>query len=181
MNTVKTMLAAMALLITLTACSEFQYYSTTGFAPITSKGYGADYWLEQMHEIRTMTPEQRLVTYQLWEQDYINDPDDNNRVKLALLLATGHESIRNLERAREILTGIDADLENHSDREFVILLEQLIDEQLLANDTIIDLRASNRRKTRQIKELEEQQQALTNIEQNIQQRETPPETGNVDQ
>ena len=181
MSVIKTILATLVLLFTLTACSELQYYSTTGFAPITSKGHGASYWLEQMHAIRTMTAEQRLVTYQLWEQDYINDPDDNNRVKLALLLATGHESIRNLERAREILTGIAADLENHSDREFVILLEQLISEQLLANNTIIDLRASNRRKTRQIKELEKQQQALTNIEQNIQQRETTPEAGSVEQ
>ena len=181
MNTVKTILAAIALLISLTACSEFQYYSTTGFAPVKSKGYGADYWLEQRHEIRTMAAEQRLVTYELWEQDYIKEADTNNRIKLALLLATGHESIRNLERAREILGGINPEPENHSDQEFIILLKQFIDEQLQADDTISDLRALGKKKTRQIKELEEQQQALTNIEQNIQQRDTPPEIGNVDQ
>ena len=61
------------------------------------------------------------------------------------------------------------------------MLKQFIDEQLQADTTISDLRALNRKRTRQIKELEEQQQALTNIEQNIQQRETPPETDNVDQ
>ena len=149
--------------------------------PITSKGYGADYWLEQRHEIRIMTAEQRLVTYQLWEQDYMKEPDTNNRVKLALLLATGHESIRNLKRARGILGGIDPEPENHSDQEFIIVLKQFIDEQLQADTTISDLRALSKKKTRQIKELEEQQQALTNIEQNIQQRETPPETVNVDQ
>ena len=181
MNTTKTVLAAIALLFTLSACSELQYYSTADFAPITSKGYGADYWLEQMHEIRTMEPEQRLVTYKLWEQDYLKEPVTNNRIKLALLLATGHESIRNLERARDILGGIAPEPENHSDREFIILLKQFIDEQLQADATISDLRALNRKKTRQIKELEEQQQALTNIEQNIQQRETPLDTGNVDQ
>ena len=181
MITVKTIFPAIALLLTLTACSELQYYSTSGFAPITFKGYGADYWLEQMHEIRTMTPEQRLVTYELWEQDYIKESDTNNRVKLALLLATGHESIRNLERAREILLGIDPEPENNSDQEFIILLKQFTAEQLQADTTISDLRALSKKKTRQIKELEEQQQALTNIEQNIQQRDTPPETGNVDQ
>ena len=181
MNTIKTVLAATVLLLTLSACSELQYYSTSDFAPITSKGYGADYWLEQMHEIRTMEPEQRLVTYELWEQDYLKEPVTNNRIKLALLLATGHESIRNLERARDILGGIAPEPENHSDREFIILLKQFIDEQLQADATISDLRALNRKKTRQIKELEEQQQALTNIEQNIQQRETPLDTGNFDQ
>jgi len=61
------------------------------------------------------------------------------------------------------------------------VLKQFIDEQLQADTTISDLRALNRKRTRQIKELEEQQQALTNIEQNIQQREPPPETDNVDQ
>jgi hypothetical protein len=165
----------------LTACSEFQYYSTTGFAPVTSKGYGAGYWLEQMHEIRTMVPEQRLVTYELWEQDYKKNPDTNNRVKLALLLATGHESIRNQKRASEILNGIDLESENQGDREFIILLQQFIDEQLQADATISDLKALTRKKNRQIKELEEQQQALTNIEQNIQQREVQPETGSVGQ
>jgi hypothetical protein len=179
--TLKTIFPAIALLLTLTACSELQYYSSTGFAPITSKGYGADYWLEQRHEIRTMTAEQRLVTYELWEQDYIKESDTNNRVKLALLLASGHESIRNLERAREILVGIDPEPENHSDQEFIIVLKHFIDEQLQADASISDLRALSKKKTRQIKELEEQQRALTNIEQNIQQREIPPETGNVDQ
>ena len=168
-------------LLLLTACSEFQYYSTTGFAPVTSKGYGAGYWLEQMHEIRTMAPEQRLVTYELWEQDYKKNPDTNNRIKLALLLATGHESIRNQQRARDILHGIGPGTENHSDQEFIILLLQFIDEQLQADATISDLKALTRKKNRQIKELEEQQQALTNIEQNIQQREIQPETGSVGQ
>ena len=168
-------------LFLLTACSEFQYYSTTGFAPVTSKGYGTDYWLEQMHEMRTMAPEQRLVTYELWEQDYIKNPDTNNRIKLGLLLATGHESIRNQQRALDILNGIGPGTENHSDQEFIILLLQFIDEQLQADATISDLRALTRKKNRQIKALEEQQQALTNIEQNIQQRETQPETGSVGQ
>ena len=179
MNTIKTILPAIALLLTLTACSELQYYSSTGLAPVTSKGYGADYWLEQMHDIRTMAPEQRLVTYQLWEQDYTKEPDTNNRIKLALLLSSGHESIRNLERARVILAGIEPEPENHSDQEFILLLNQFIDELLLADASISDLRALGKKKTRQIKELEKQQRALTDIEQNIQQRETPPETGNV--
>lgn len=181
MNTLKKIPLAVILALLLTGCSELQYYNPTGFAPVTSRGYGADYWLEQMHEIRTMAPEQRLVTYRLWEQDYIKRPDTNTRIKLALLLSTGHESIRNQQRASEILKGIEVEPENHGDQEFIILLQQFIDEQLKADATISDLKSAVRKKNRQIKELEEQQQALTNIEQNIQQRENLPETGNVDQ
>jgi len=177
---IKTPLIVIVLLL-LTACSEFQYYSTNGFAPVTSKGYGVSYWLDQMHEVRTMAPEQRLVTYKVWEQDYKKNPDTNNRIKLALLLATGHESIQNRQRALEILNAIDPEPENHGDREFISLLQQFISKQLQADTTISNLRASARKKDRQIKELEAQQQALTNIEQNIQQREIQPEAGSVGQ
>ena len=86
-------------LLMLTACSEFPYYSSTGFAPVTSKEYGADYWLAEVHETRAMTPEQRQVTLELWEQEYSNSPGISNRLRVALLLAAGNESLRNPERA----------------------------------------------------------------------------------
>ena len=175
-----TTLIVPALLI-LTACSEFQYYSSTGFAPVTSKGFGADYWLEEAHETRAMTPEQRQVALKLREQEYSNNPDTSNRLRLALLLAAGNESIRNPERALELLEEIDPEPENAGDRELIIILRQFIDEQLKTAATINDLKKLTRNKNRQIKELEQQLQALTNIEQNIQQRENQPEAGNDDQ
>ena len=168
-----TVLIIPALLI-LTACSEFQYYSTTGFAPVTSKGHGADYWLTEMHETRAMSPEQHQVTRGLWEQEYANDPDIGNRLRLALLLSTGSESIRDLTRARELLENIEPEPETASDREMVFLLRQFIDEKLAADTEIKALKHLTKNNNRKIKELEEQQQALTNIEQNIQQRETQP-------
>ena len=168
-------------LLMLTACSEFQYYSSTGFAPVTSKGFGADYWLEEVHETRAMTPEQRQVALKLREQEYSNNPDTSNRLRLALLLAAGNESIRNPERALELLEEIDPEPENAGDRELIIILRQFIDEQLKTAATINDLKKLTKNKNRQIKELEQQLQALTNIEQNIQQRENQPEAGNDDQ
>ena len=165
-------------LLMLTACSEFQYYSSTGFAPVTSKGFGADYWLEEAHETRAMTPEQRQVALKLWEQEYSNNPDTSNRLRLALLLAAGNESIRNPERALELLEEIDPEPENAGDRELIIMLRQFIDEQLKTTATINDLKNLTKKKNRQIKELEQQLQALTNIEQNIQQRENQLETDN---
>ena len=168
-------------LLMLTACSEFQYYSSTGFAPVTSKGFGADYWLEEAHETRAMTPEQRQVALKLREQEYSNNPDTSNRLRLALLLAAGNESIRNPERALELLEEIDPEPENAGDRELITILRQFIDEQLKTAATINDLKKLTKNKNRQIKELEQQLQALTNIEQNIQQRENQPEAGNDDQ
>jgi len=168
-------------LLMLTACSEFQYYSSTGFAPVTSKGYGADYWLAEVHATRAMTPEQRQVTVKLWNQEYNNNPDTSNGIRLALLLAAGDESIRNPERAVELLDWIDPAMENDGDKELIIMLRQFIGEQLKAETTIDDLNKLTKIKTRQINELEQQLQALTNIEQNIQQRENQPEAGNDEQ
>ena len=165
-------------LLMLTACSEFKYYSNTGFAPVTSKGDGADFWLTEVHETRAMTAEQRQVTLDLWEQEYSNSPGISNRLRLALLLAAGDESIRDPERALELLEGIVPEPENAADRELIIMLRQFIDEQLTAKATINDLKKLTKKKSRQIRELEQKQQALTNIEQNIQQRENQPEAGN---
>jgi len=63
----------------------------------------------------------------------------------------------------------------------IIMLRQFIGEQLKAETTIDDLNKLTKIKTRQINELEQQLQALTNIEQNIQQRENQPEAGNDEQ
>ena len=168
-------------LLMLTACSEFPYYSSTGFAPVTLKGYGADYWLTEVHETRAMTPEQRQVTLELWEQEYSNSPGISNRLRLALLLAAGDESIRDPEYALELLEGVIPEPENAADRELIIMLRQFIDEQLKAEITINTFKKLTKNKNRQIKELEQKQQALTNIEQNIQQRENQPEAGNDSQ
>ena len=168
-------------LLMLTACSEFQYYSNTGFAPVTSKESGTDYWLAEVHKTRAMTPEQRQVTLELWEQEYSNSPGISNRLRLALLLAAGNESIRNPERALELLEGLVTEPENAGDRELIIMLRQFIDEQLKAEVTINALKKLTKKKNRQIKELEQQLKALTNIEQNIQQRENQPEAGSDNQ
>ncbi len=169
----RTVLAIPVLL--LTACSQFQYYSSTGGAPVTSKGYGADFWLTELHETHVMTPEQHQVTRGLWEQAFASNPDISNRLRLALLLATGNESIRDLTRARELLENIEPEPDLASDREMIFLLKQFIDEKLSADAEIKALKNLAKKNSRQIKELEQQQQALTNIEQNIQQRETQPE------
>jgi len=180
LNRVKFTAFIVSALLMLTACSEFKYYSSTKFAPITSKGYGADYWLSEVHETRTMNQEQRQITLKLWKQEYSNNPDTSNRLRLALLLAAGNETIRDLKRARTLLEDIDPEPDDASDKELVIIIRQFTAEQLKAEATISDFKKLTKEKNIQIKELEQQLQALTNIEQNIQQRETQPATGSGD-
>jgi hypothetical protein len=122
-----------------------------------------------------MTPEQRQVTLGLWEQEYDNDPDTSNRIRLALLLVAGDKSVHDLEQARELLKGIDPEPDSAGDRELITLIRQFIDKEMHARTTISDLRKQANKKNKQIEELEQKQQALTNIEQNIQQRESQPE------
>jgi hypothetical protein len=174
-----TILVVTALLM-LTACSEFQYYSSE-VAPVISKGYGADYWLAEVYATRAMTPEQRQVTVKLWQQEYNNNPDTSNGIRLALLLAAGDESMRNPERALELLEWIDPDMENDGDRELILILRQFIDEQFKTEAALNDLKTLAEKKNRLINELEQQLQALTNIEQNIQQRENQLEAGDDEQ
>ena len=181
MNRVKFTTFIVTALLMLTACSEFKYYSSTRFSPVTSKGYGADYWLSEVHRTRAMTQEQRQITLKLWEQEYSNNPDTSNRLRLALLLAAGNETIRDLKRARKLLEDIDPEPDDASDKELVIIIRQFTTEQLKAEATISDFKKLTKEKNIQIKELEQQLQALTNIEQNIQQRENQPATGSGDQ
>ena len=86
--------------------------------------------------------------------------------------------MRDPKRARELLDEVTETLTDTSDREFITVLGQMIDQQEQASAAISKLNKQVKRKNRRIRELEEQQRALTDIEQNIQQRTVQPETEN---
>ena len=164
--------------LVLANCSEFQHYTHTGDAPVVTRGYGTDYWLAGLHNTRAMTPDEIRQTVQAWEQELHDDPSAGNHIKLALLLTAGDASVRDPKRARELLDGLDPAPDNTGDQELVTILRQMIDEQSQANMAISSLKKQTRKQTLRIKELEQQQRALTDIEQNIQQREIPPDLEN---
>jgi len=162
------------LALALTACSELRPYANSGYAPVVSREYGTDYWLAELYNTRGMTPEELQQAVSVWEQEFHDDPNIGTRIKLALLLTVGDEPARDRKRARELLEGLEETPLETSDRELVAILQQILDDQEQAEMAISLLKNQAREQSERIKELEEQQQALTDIEQNIQQRDIQP-------
>jgi hypothetical protein len=162
----------------LTGCSEFKPYRTTGVAPVVVRGYGADYWLEELHQTRQLPPDQLQNMADAWELEMRSEPSTSNRIRLALLLTAGGEAVRDPVRARDLLDGIEAPPKVASERELLALLRQILDEQEQARTAAKKLKKQIRSQDRRIRELEEQQRALTNIEQNIQLRDIQTDVEN---
>lgn len=161
------------LVVMLSACSELQYYSSDGFAPVIDRGRGVNNWLNELHETRAMSPELLQQTQETWEKEFRTNPSLNNRMRLALLLAAGEEPVRDHKRARKLLQGVDPEAINDTDQELVNVLQQYLEEQGQAQQKITILWQQVTEQSRRIEELEQQLEALTAIEQNIQQREKP--------
>jgi hypothetical protein len=162
----------------LSACSEFQTYRSGGYAPVVARGTGAEYWLNELHNTRWDTPEESRQRVLQWEQELLEDPNDGSRTRLALLLIAGNEDVRDPKRARELLDGLTGTLTEASDREFLTVIGQMLEQQEQTGDEIGKLNKQIRKQNQRIRELEKQQRALTDIEQNIQQRTVQPETDN---
>ncbi len=166
------------LVLALTACSELQPYKSIWYAPVVTWGHGTDYWLAELHNTRQMTPDEIRQTVKAWEQELHDNPSAGNRIKLALLLTAGDAPARDPKRARELLDGLSEAPVNTSDQELVSILRQILDGKNQVSMAISKLRKQARKQSRRIKELEQQQRALTDIEQNIQQRDVQPDIEN---
>jgi hypothetical protein len=94
-------------------------------------------------------------------------------MRLALLLAQGPGSVRDQDRALELLLEMDMDAISDSGKALSALLQQVIAEHEWFGDKIKQLRGGLVESEARIAELERQLQELTTIEQNIQQREIP--------
>ena len=142
-------------------------------APVIHAGQGVNYWLAELHDTRGMKPDQQQQTLESWEREFSKNPSSNNRLRVALLLATGSEEVRDQKRALRLLDEIDTSLYDVSDREMITVLQQFLGEEGEANRKIHILWKQVTEQNRRIEELEKQLQALTTIEQKIQQREKP--------
>jgi hypothetical protein len=162
----------------LTACADLQRYRADGVMPVASGSHGVNHWLEELYDTHSMTPEELQLALKYREQTFLDNPDTENRVQLALLLATGSKPVRDQERALQLLAGIDQQPVSVSDRELITVLQQFLDEQREITEQMDSLRNKVMVQGKRIDELEEQQRALTTIEQNIQQREDPVGTDN---
>ncbi|MGD8312372.1 MAG: hypothetical protein PVJ66_07225 [Gammaproteobacteria bacterium] len=164
----------------LTACAELQHSGDKETMALVSADNCLNRQLEDLHAIRTMSPEALQQTLEYRERAFRDVPDANNRLRLALLLATGSKPVRDRERALQLLAGFDPPPANTGDRELIAILQQFLDEQRDTRGEMNALRKQVMKQAKRIEELEQQQRALTNIEQRIQQRENPAggENGN---
>lgn len=169
------MLPAMLVLLAvmLTACSELQHYTGIRPATVPSEECGVNRLMTELHDTRSMNMDQLQQTLRTWEQEFEANPSDNHRLRLALLYAAGNESVRDPGRAQELLTEAADALDNTGDRELAAMVRQFLDEQIDANRKINELNKEIADQNKRIAELEQQQRALTSIEQKIQQRDAP--------
>jgi len=161
----------------MAACSEFQTYRYQGPAPVVSEEHGVGNLLSELYFTRTMGQDQLKKTLESWEQRFRNDPSSSNRLKLALLYATASQPVRDFGRAQELLDESAAGMDSAGAQELASIVRQFLDEQIEANRKINDLNKDIAEQKKRIAELEQQQRALTRIEQKIQQRDNPEETG----
>jgi len=169
----KKTLALLVLLPGLAACSVLQQHRMTAPTPVIDGRSGSSVWLESLHEVRDWSPEKQQKALDNWDKAFTGNPDINNRMRLVLLLTLGSEQVRDIRRARRLLDDVDPLPDAEADRELIVILQQMLDEQGQANSKISILWKQVTEQNRRVEELEQQLQALTTIEQNIQSREAP--------
>jgi len=162
------------LLFGLPACAELQQLQQQP-GPFTQHAVEADvvHWLEAAQLIRESSPDRQQQLLEDWEAAFHDQPLLGTRMQLVLLYATSAEQLRDRMRARRLLNGIDPLPEATADREFIALLLQILEDQGQSVRKLDILWKQVTTQNRRIEELEQQLQALTNIEKNIQSRELP--------
>jgi hypothetical protein len=144
-----------------------------GPLPVSVRVDDTAYWLEEWRQVSLLPESQFNLTLKNREQEFERKPDSRTRLRLGLLLATGPAPARDQRKALELLKGMDDAGASDSARALAALLVQMIEEQLWSGDKMAELKGELDTAETRIDELEQQLQALTNIEQSIQQRETP--------
>lgn len=146
-----------------------------GPVPVTLRVDDAAYWLEEWFRIVSLSTDQVEQAVKLRQEEFARNPDARNRLRLVLLLAEGPPPVRDERRAQDLLAQLDEAHTSPSSRALAELLRRMIREQLAASGKIATLQQGLSESEQRVKELERQLQELTDIEQSIQQRETPVE------
>jgi len=146
-----------------------------GPVPVTLRVDDAAYWLEEWYRVTSLQGDQLDQTLKTREQEFAEHRNPRTRLRLALLLGEGPPAVRDQLRALALLEKMDTANASASGRALAALLGQAIREQVVSGDKIKQLQQDLAQSAQRVEELERQLQELTNIEQSIQQRETPLE------
>lgn len=148
----------------------------SGPVPVTLRIDDAAYWLEEWQRLMDLPADQVQQAIELREQEFRQDPRDvRARLRLALMLVEGPAAVRDTRRAQSLIEGFDPARASASSKALAALLDQVVRERIAASDKIASLKQGLSASEQRVKELERQLQELTDIEQSIQQRETPVE------
>ena len=161
------------ILAMLIGCQPVTVQRSEGVVPISLRVDDAAYWLEEWHWVSGLPEGQQRELLATRELEFQKSDSPRNRLRLALMLAVGPRSVRNQDRAHELLVGMDVDHASYSAKSLSALLQQVIAEHDWFNDRIKHLRIELKESEGRVEELERQLQELTTIEQDIQQREIP--------
>jgi hypothetical protein len=157
----------------MSACQPVTVKHHEGVVPIALRVDDAAYWLEEWHWVSGLPESQQREILANRQREFQQSATPRNRMRLALLLAEGPASVRDQERALELLEEMDMDQASDSGKALSALLQQVIAEHDWFGDKITQLRGNLEESEIRVEELERQLQELTTIEQNIQQREIP--------
>ncbi len=160
--------------VVIAACQPITVqHHDEGPIPVSVRVDDTAYWLEEWRQVSQLPEIQFKLALKNREQEFERKPDPRTRLRLALLLATGPAPERDQSRALVLLKGMDDAGASESAGALAALITQMIEEQLWSGEKITELKGELGTADARIDELEQQLQALTNIEQSIQQRETP--------
>lgn len=164
------------LLLLLVSCSNFPRIQTVKDASVVDGSGSISVIIKEVHAASSMTEEEQELLLAGMEADFSSEPDIDNRLRLALLLATSQPPIQDRERARVLLEGLDESKPvSASKRGMVEFMLLFLQEQHAILGELESCTTQLAQQDRRIDELEQQQKELTSIEQNIQHRDTPVE------
>lgn len=138
--------------------------------PVTVRVDDVAYWLEEWRRIIELPDDKLQLALQTRESEFAQADDVRSRLRLALLLAAGPASVRDQERASNLLNKKEFEEADESALALATLLEQMIAEQKWSGDKITELRTHLKESEDRIGELERQLQELKDIEKTIQKR-----------
>ncbi len=161
----------LCVLVLLGGCSQMQPYTNRVLPPVFEGGQGTNDWLGDLHNTRGLTKSELQDVLETWDEAFRDNPDTNNRLRLALLLTAGDKAVRDRGRARKLLDGINSAALGPGEQELVTILQNFLAKHEEDRGEINVLSKQVREQAQRIEELEQQQRDLTTIEQSIQQRE----------
>ncbi len=151
--------------LTLTGCETLQEAGFSPQAPQASGRFDAvkDY-LAYMHSLVTASPQRKRRSYQQAAAAYQKNPTPHNQLRLALALSTLGEPYEDLTKARRLLKELSATPERlPADVKWLVTL------QFSAVDQRLALAERNAILRKQLEDAEEKIDALTTIEQTLEQ------------